>query len=169
MKTTKRLLALLMALALGLSLALPALAEEDPAMPVITKDLPLIDMRPVKIGEVFTMTLEIEAEIPNGDPIRYQWYRGTGVSLLSMPIPGATTPSYTVSETGNGGRSPYFYCVVYNTSDETLCVSSHGLSIPFEPPLRERILRSLMLAIEKILRFFNIDVPLYDFFFNWFL
>ena len=36
MKRMKRLLALLLALALALILALPAFAEPDPAMPVIT-------------------------------------------------------------------------------------------------------------------------------------
>jgi len=139
----------------------------NPAKPVITKNLPLMDVPLVKVGAVFTATLDIEAEIPNGDPIRYQWYRGTGGSLLATPISGATAPSYTVNEKGDGGRSPYFYCVVYNANDETLNASSIGVSVPFEPTLRARILKSLILVIDKILLFFGSSISLYDFLYNW--
>ena len=170
MKHINRLLALLLSLVLVFNLALPVFAADDPnpAMPVITRDM-ILDMRPIKYGEEFTLTLSIEAEIPNGDPIAYQWYCGIAVGLiLPAPIPGATTSSCTVEGKGSGGSNRYYYCVVSNANNEMLQVSSHHNIIMFEPKLGVRIFQSVIRAIDKILRIFGVSFSLYDLLFTWF-
>ena len=94
MKTAKTLLALALTLALTLTLALPAFAETDPseepdpAMPVIT-----VQPEGVRVKFGRFVTLSVQANIPNGDEIGYQWYCGdtkldgeTGASIRFRAI-----------------------------------------------------------------------------------
>ncbi len=74
MKQTKRLLAILLALAMTLALALPALAaeEDDLAYPIFTKELPVITV--AQTGG--SVVLEAEVKLPEGveAELYYQWY-----------------------------------------------------------------------------------------------
>jgi len=113
MKHTKRLLALLLALIMAFSLALPVLADDapNPAMPVITKQPQSVDAS----SKQFVLT--IEAEILNGDPIGYQWYN----SITKEPIPGATEAEYS----GNSSQFELLCCIVYNMNDSTAETGPH--------------------------------------------
>jgi len=74
MKTTKCLFSILLALALGLSLLVPAMAERHPYTPVITARPQRLYF--AKVGD--TLTLEIEAECPEGfeGELSYVWFVG---------------------------------------------------------------------------------------------
>ena len=75
MKHAKKLLALLLTLALALTLVLPAFTEDDPpeepnpAMPVITRQ-PVGGI--IRFGS--SVPVSVEAYIPNGDEIGYLWH-----------------------------------------------------------------------------------------------
>jgi len=75
MKHAKKWLALLLTLALALTLALPAFAEDDPpeepnpAMPVITRQP---EGGIIRFGS--SVPISVEAHIPNGDEIGYLWH-----------------------------------------------------------------------------------------------
>ena len=72
MKPIKRLLALLLTLALAFALALPALAQDEepnPAMPVIT-----VQPQGGRIRLYESVTVSIQAHIPNGDEPGYLWH-----------------------------------------------------------------------------------------------
>jgi len=73
MKITKRVLAVALALALGLALLMPALAA-DPNAPVITKQWRIYSN--VYVGE--TIAFEIEAKLPSGvdGELSYAWKLG---------------------------------------------------------------------------------------------
>lgn len=116
MSLTKKLFALLLALALALGLALPTFAggEPDPAMPVITKQPEDVKLNVNLFGDA-EFTLRIEAYIPNGDPVGYQWwYDLSNTGSLYVPIEGATGSTFTAS-TADYGSS--LYCVVYNAAE----------------------------------------------------
>ena len=154
MKYAKKWLTLLLALAMGLAPAMPAFAaaEPNPAMPVITMDM-LIDMAPVKYGKQYRLDLTIQAVIPNGDPIGYQWYEWYEGVLDPRAIPGANAPSYTVHSMNTGGANPSYYCVVFNANDETLAVTSRPTVIWLErppPSLGDRILECIEDWLAKI-------------------
>jgi len=112
MKTTKRLLVLLLGLALAFALAMPAFAEEDePASP-----MPVITVQPewISTGISTEITLAVEAEIPNGDPLGYQWYD----AFKKKPIEGAVSPALCV-KSDEITMFGLFYCVVYNSTDSS--------------------------------------------------
>ena len=91
MKTTKRILGILLALALVFTLALPALAAD----PIITGVIP---QNPIaRTGKSITLT--VEAELPEGDagPLSYQWYQWVDGDWEE--IAGATAKSLTVTAT----------------------------------------------------------------------
>ena len=117
MKPTKRLLAILLAVLLGLAVLAPmASAAGDPAYaPIITK-------QPKEQVTIFTgkdLVLEVEAKLPDGAPgtLSYEWYRddygvvGTNAKLV-YPVKDDRTDNYY-------GMKYYFsrpfYAVVTNT------------------------------------------------------
>jgi len=118
-KYTKRLLAALLTFALAFSVALPAFAEDDPseepnpAMPVITAQPQShrfrFDDRPRELN------LSVEAHIPGGDEIGYQWYRG------DVLISGEKTIYVNLPE---GEGSDYYHVVVYNVNHPEYRVTS---------------------------------------------
>jgi len=117
MKLTKRILASLLALALALTLALPAFAENEPnpAIPVIT-------VQPeggrVRTGQ--SITLSVEAHIPNGDEIGFRWYDSQRNRLvdaqhasLDFTFPGTYT----------------YYVEAYNVSNPEYAVTSQTVTV----------------------------------------
>jgi len=117
----KKLLALLLTLALAFTLALPAFAEDpDPAMPVITRQPKGLRVRN---GESFT--LSVEATIPNGDEIGYQWYIVS--SSLGRDIAKEDTAELTA--TIYGGQDYPYYVEVYNRSNPELRVKSNTVHV----------------------------------------
>jgi len=124
--TLKRTLALLLSIALLFSFAMPALAETtpepNPAMPVITSQSPeRVYLQPHQ----FRTTFYVEASIPNGDPIAFQWYIVEFVNPLTMRtsrLVGETGPSLRVQRSIIG-IPPSYFVVIYNTNlgpqDET--------------------------------------------------
>jgi len=113
MKTVKRLFILLLSLALAFTLALPAFAEDDePASP-----MPVITVQPERISTgIFTeITLRVEAEIPNGDPLGYQWYD----AFNKKPIEGAVAAEFCFNSDDMNMFFGLFNCVVYNSNDST--------------------------------------------------
>jgi len=115
MKTTKRILSLLLALALGLALLVPAMAaDEDPYAPIITKQFTV----PSSIRTSDTLVLEIEAELPQGvtGELSYAWYDlswgtrqtliGSGPKLeLDMKYAGIVTIGCRVTNTYMDGNN----------------------------------------------------------------
>ena len=152
MKHTKRLLALLLTLVLALGLALPTFASTNPAMPVITKQPQSVT---VLNGETYTFS--IEAEIPNGDPLRYEWYAvddtypdwcySTEASLSLWT--GVQFELFVKSVQAD------FYCVVYNADDDSLFVQSEAATVTVlkdDSAVREAFCK-LLLAIREFLLF----------------
>jgi len=90
MKTTKRVLAVLLALALGLALFAPMAAAADPVITGVTPKNAV-----ARIGQSITFT--VEAQLPEGaeGPLTYQWYQQIGGEWQA--IAGATTKSLTVT------------------------------------------------------------------------
>jgi len=137
MKRTKKFLALLLALLLGLGLSAPAMAqegEEDFAEVIVLvlaqegdgedgeidqNAIPVITAQPVapagKIPRKGSFTLRIEAYIPNGDPIGYYWVR----DAIQRAGPAADREYWdgddTITLPAHTKRSEY-YCYVYNQS-----------------------------------------------------
>ena len=114
MKTTKRVFGILLALALVLALALPAMAEEE-----VSYD-PVIMQQPEEtyIRTGLSFTLRVEAEAPAGGTLSYQWYRE------GVLIEGATASTYKAAA-AEVDVSKY-YVVVTNTyivPDATLTAS----------------------------------------------
>ena len=122
MKLSKRLLALLLGLALALSLALPALAEDDtpeepnPAMPVITEQP--VGGR-VRIGQ--SITLRVQAHIPNGDEIEYRWY------LYSWDAITQSSNEFTI--VGNFPDSYDYHVEVINRTNPEYSVTSEAVRV----------------------------------------
>jgi len=128
MKRTKRLLAILLALALAFTLALPAFAEDpDPAMPVITVQPQSVHVAYFNKG----FTLFVEAYIPNGDAIGYRWVR-IPPSGAEEKV-GGNFASYTYTE-WSAPETYYFYVEVYNRNNPELSVTSETVSVSMEPP-----------------------------------
>ena len=111
MKSTKRLLALLLIFALAFTLALPVFAEDepDPAMPVIT-----VQPQGERVLKEDLFLVKKKAHIPNGDEIGYQWYRNN--TLLD----GATGDSII----GNARETADYYVIAYNKANPELNVKS---------------------------------------------
>ena len=91
MKTTKRILATLLALALGLALLAPAALAADP--PAFTTHMRGIHV--VRSGQ--TITLEAEAALPAGvkAQLKYQWY-ASGWAAQSANVDEKTAVYYAV-------------------------------------------------------------------------
>ena len=119
-----RALALLLALALCVGLGVPALAEEEEesATPVITKQPESVT---VTRGEKFEFT--IEAEIPNGDEVGYQWFRKgyDYVKFVSEEVTFQGDDQYVyfpsswildITDLNRSSKAEY-YCVVYNLNE----------------------------------------------------
>jgi len=101
MKTTKHVLGILLALALGLGLFAPmAMAESDaPVIVSLTPD----PANKLNLSTTKKQTLRVQAACPpafNGT-LEYQWYEGEvdkfGKMQNTRPVAGATGPSLTVS------------------------------------------------------------------------
>ena len=120
MRFAKRFLALLLVISLGLGFAAHCFAEDDDvdgAMPVITKQpesakVPLTQKRD---------PVTIEAYIPNGDAIGYQWYDASGKTPVE--IEGATDSSMPIKYSYRS-----YYCVVYNQNDSTAKEGPHRVT-----------------------------------------
>ena len=160
MKQLKRLLALLLTLALALSLALPAFASEEPnpAKPIITAQPQSVT---VLDGEPFT--LSVQAEIPNGDPLRYEWYEvgygATGVAQAQY------SGGWFLLSTNPFARARHsYYCVAYNANDDTIFVQSETamVTVTKEPP-------AWMSSNPILLWIFEALQWLTDIFFDWLL
>lgn len=111
-KLLTTLLALLLALGLAIGTALPVIAlEEDDWLPVIT-------LQPqscaVYIGGTGSFTLRVEAHIPNGDALGYQWRRYDRAWWVD--IEGATGPELTIEEADSKADDRY-RCTVYNLTE----------------------------------------------------
>lgn len=129
MKHFKSLLAVVLALGLCVGLGAPAFAgdTQDSAMPVITKQPENVIVTPGIFGMFETdnteFTLRIEASIPNGDPVGYQWYRISVSNQWKTPIQGATESTYSayigdVRDVSGWDYSNFaFCCVVYNAKE----------------------------------------------------
>ena len=149
MKHTKRLLALLLAFALTLGLALPAAAiinldgtepdwdgdplirplsdtiNPNPAMPVITRQ-----PQKASASSCTGFTLSIQAEAPNGDPLRYEWYqvrKGTDDWLVSEDA--SFSMAICIDSIDAGTEQFQYYCVVYNANDDSLFVQSETATV----------------------------------------
>ena len=128
MKLSRKLFALLLVFVLALSLASPAFADDpDSAMPVIIVQPQNVVVTPGILGMFETdkieFTLSVEASIPNGDPVGYQWYRVEVSSNRKIPIQGETKSTYSAYIGDVRGVSGWdfsgfrFYCVVYNAAE----------------------------------------------------
>ena len=95
MKHTKRLLALLLSLALAFGLALPAFAANAIDWDDFYIITPLWTEVYVPHGE--SVTLNMEVNIPEGvERVTYQWY-SSGIYNNDKPIKGATTDTLQLS------------------------------------------------------------------------
>jgi len=92
MKTTKRVLAVLLALALGLALFAPMAMAADPVITGVTPQNPV-----ARTGKSITLT--VEAQPPQGaeTPLAYQWYQWVDDDWQA--IAGATTKNLAVTAT----------------------------------------------------------------------
>jgi len=110
LKRLKRIACIVLALSLATGFGLPAQAEEaDPAMPVITKQPESVAVLP---GEEFT--LSVEAHIPNGDAVGYQWHIA---NPFNVNVSGAAGPELTLKASSVLYGTLVFgtyYCIVYN-------------------------------------------------------
>ena len=92
MKITKRVLAILLALALGLALLAPAAFAEDAKPPVFTKVM-AAGLKELRAGE--TIVLEAGAKLPNGvdAELKYQWYATDWLNPANEVFSTFTKPS----------------------------------------------------------------------------
>ncbi|MCL2195764.1 MAG: hypothetical protein FWB76_07430 [Oscillospiraceae bacterium] len=114
MKHAKKLLAILLAmLVLGSIAAVPAAANDVPAgTPVITQQPSPLEFT-IVAGETFT--LSVQAYIPNGDPVAFQWMRGSSVLV------NHTQATYTRTTDARATSGVLQYHVrVYNANDSHL-------------------------------------------------
>ena len=141
MKQTKRILAILLALALGLALMVPAGAADMDA-PIFTKRMPLAIV--ARAGK--SVALEVQARVPSGvtAELKYQWYASEDyLEMLYMegfletltqedleqwdyePIEGATERKYTALPPENGLYvRAYHVQAYYETEDGSIAESS---------------------------------------------
>ena len=115
MKTTKHILGILLALALGLVLLAPMAMAAEQRAALFTKRMPASTM--TTSGK--TITLAPEAKLPAGvnAQLKYQWYTkgwndGSGAWV---PVQGATGPTLTLNFTVGvtGAIYPYVYKPYY--------------------------------------------------------
>ena len=115
MKQSKRILAILLALALGLALMVPAgAAVYGDYPPVITKNWNI----PWSNHPGDIVTLEVEARSPNGGELSYAWYspNNTPITIPLIP-PIATGPKLELllTEEMVEAKSVYITLVIFNT------------------------------------------------------
>jgi len=113
MRFTKRMLAVLLTLALALSLGLPAVAAVDWNEFRITKQP---ENMTIKQGDSFTLSVEVN--VPEGMEVEYQWCRIHGGSI---DIENATSPdlrlgpdnsNYPQNNKFGGGDSERYECQI---------------------------------------------------------
>jgi len=126
----RKLIAALLALALVFTIALPVLAQDDndepepcPYTPVIRSPLVIFgDHTSTASGILIerSRSMSIRADIPNGNPIGFRWYRDNRV------ITGETTSHHTTGSTSrmSVSVSGYFHVVVYNVEHPQYYVTS---------------------------------------------
>ena len=113
----KRLFATILTIALAFTLALPVFAENDPnpAMPVIT-------VQPeggrVRTGQ--SITLSVEAYIPNGDEIGFRWYDSQRTRLVDSQH---ASLDFTFPGTYK------YYVEAYNISNPEYAVTSQAVTV----------------------------------------
>jgi len=134
MKHIKRVLALLLALALGVGLAVPAFAQEsiiehseateNPAKPVITAQP---EPYAVPHNPATFFWVQVKAEIPNGDPVGYQWYEARPKGDIPVNCTGGYFHNYNEPNYNRLDilRGIELYCVVYNLNDSTAEAGPH--------------------------------------------
>ena len=114
MNFTKRILAVILTLALAFLLTLPAMAAVNWNELSITKQPQNLT---IKNGESFTLSVEVN--VPAGAEVEYQWYRSpfAGSENDSTRISGATQPVLQLSNTDTNYppvRNNYYiyHCVI---------------------------------------------------------
>ena len=134
MKRMKKTLALLLAALLALGLSSPAMAQEITEEPLeaLAQDYagtPQVIRHPEDAEAFFggTFTLSVEAMIPGGAPMEYQWRLRVAYGEYEA-VPGAVGASFTANiddylETI--GESCYFECLVFNAYDRTQYAASY--------------------------------------------
>jgi len=138
MKTTKRLLSLLLALALGLALCVPAFAadEADPYAPIITKQ----PIEYITVREGKKLVLEITAKLPDGiqGKLSYDWFTEFGSEAIASGA-RASIPITRDMLYGMTGFTYYFNVVVTNTytddngEEQTASITSDTVSARVYP------------------------------------
>jgi len=135
MKLPKRILALLLAFMLALGLGASVIAEDEPpgepnpAMPVITAQ-----PQSITIQNNSEFSISVQAEIPNGDPMRYEWF--SVESGMTVSDETSITGGISVQFAKNAANAQFqYYVVVYNANDESLYVTSETatLTVTREP------------------------------------
>jgi len=152
----KRLLSALLILAIALALAMPAFAEGEPnpAMPEITAQP--VSCK-VNLGSGW-WSLEVVAEIPNGDPIGYQWYQVSPQGDIPVgPNHQRIDRNLHDIDEWDMIKGVKFYCVVYNSNDSTAEEGPHravseAASIRARYIVVNSILAILYLPIELMAR-----------------
>lgn len=84
-----------------------------------------------------TTQLSVSATSPDGNTLKYQWYRNANPSTSGGTlIQGATSPSYTPLQEGG---TVYYYCAVINTNGERSSVPSYSsvASVTYIEPAAE--------------------------------
>jgi len=132
MKFKKHILATLLAIALALTLALPAMAadEPDPAMPVITVQPVGSSQRALRA----TFVISVQAHIPNGDDVGYTWYRnGERTGWAGENNGDNISVTLQMHVTNNTPETNSFYVVVHNLEDPERSVTSQTVQIELLP------------------------------------
>jgi hypothetical protein len=125
MKSTKRLLAILLVFLLTFGFAMPAIAEEEPPEEPLSA-VPVITVQPqggsARGRNEFTLT--VEAYIPNGSPLAYQWYR------VVQSEHRARTGGKNLTVSGWGETHTYFVRV-FNAANPDFYVISETATVEF--------------------------------------
>jgi len=143
MQFTKRTLAVILTLIFVFSLTLPAVIAEEPpdepnpAMPVIT-----VQPKGASVVSGDTLTLSVEAYIPNGDEIGYTWWC-TKVSTGAKNKVGSTAEITITAKTGTYD----YYVEVYNLASPEYKVTSQTARTEIDSTLRSKIAAILFLPL----------------------
>ena len=119
----KKLVSVLLAVLLAAGLFVPAMAEEEDPTPI--SPMPVITAQPQNIRfrytfEPSTTEFSVEAYIPNGDPIGYEWHKKT---IFGDTTLYGESDTYWFSPLKLWDQGQY-YVVVYNKDDPTCRVTS---------------------------------------------
>jgi len=133
MKQSKRLVALLLGLLICFGLGLPAFAQADPAMPVITeqpKGATLVANSESMFADRTEIKhiLSVKAHIPNGDPVGYRWYKNGGRLYDWSDTLSQVEASNTKFWAGE------YYIEVFNRDNPEISVKSKTVRVVIDQP-----------------------------------